>query len=148
MGNRSPTGVTGVTGLAKTVARGDLDEIARQAILAIDPRPHGIFGVDLKENAEGVPCPTEINIGRFFTTIQFFTELGLNMPDLYVRLAMGEAVTVEHKLNPLPSEVYWVRSMDAQPRLLRESDVPTFAKVLGESRPAFDVRPDATVTYE
>jgi hypothetical protein len=148
MGNRSPTGVTGVTGLAKTIARTDLDEIARRAILAIDPKPHGIFGVDLKEDNAGVPCPTEINIGRFFTTIQFFTELGLNMPDLYVRLGMGEKVAVESKLNPLPTDVYWVRSMDAAPRLLRESDVPTIAKVLGESRPPFDVRPDATVTYE
>lgn len=148
MGNRSPTGVTGVTGLAKTVARADLDDIARRAILAIDPAPHGIFGVDLKEDTAGVPCPTEINIGRFFTTIQFFTELGLNMPDLYVRIGMGESVTVEQKLNPLPNDVYWVRSMDAPPRLLREADVTTFAKVLGESRPPFDVRPDATVTYE
>lgn len=148
MGNRSPTGVTGVTGLAKTVARTDLDEIARQAILAIDPKPHGIFGVDLKEDAAGVPCPTEINIGRFFTTIQFFTELGLNMPDLYVRVGMGETVTVERQLNPLPSEVYWVRSMDALPRLLRAGDVPLFAKALGESQPPLDVRPDATVTYE
>jgi carbamoyl-phosphate synthase large subunit len=148
MGNRSPTGVTGVTGIAKTIARDDLDDIARRAILAIDPKPHGIFGVDLKEDTNGVPCPTEINIGRFFTTIQFFTELGLNMPDLFVRLGMGEEVEVEKKLNPLPTEVFWVRSMDAPPRLLRAADVPTFVKSLGDSRPPFEVRPDATVTYE
>lgn len=148
MGNRSPTGVTGVTGLARTVSRGDVDEIARRAILAIDPRPHGIYGVDLKENGNGVPCPTEINIGRFFTTIQFFTELGLNMPDLYVRLGMGETVELEGALNPLPDDVYWVRSMDALPRVLRAEDVPRFATVLGDTRPPFEVTPDATVFYE
>ena len=148
MGNRSPTGVTGVTGLAKTISRPDLDDIARRAILAIDPRPHGIYGVDLKEAADGVPCPTEINIGRFFTTIQFFTELGLNMPDTYVRIGMGEALPAQQQLNPLPSDVYWVRSMDALPRLLRATDVPKFARVLGGSKTAFEVKPDATVFYE
>jgi carbamoyl-phosphate synthase large subunit len=148
MGNRSPTGVTGVTGIAKTVSRTDLDEIAQRAILAVDAKPHGIFGVDLKEGADGIPRPTEINIGRFFTTIQFFTELGLNMPELYVRIGLGEEVSVERPINPLPVDVYWIRSMDTQPRLLRSSDIPTFVKGLGETLPSLDLRPDATVFYE
>ncbi len=35
---------------------------------------------------------TEINIGRFFTTIHFFTQAGLNMPEIFMKLAFGEPV--------------------------------------------------------
>ena len=31
---------------------------------------------------DGVPNPTEINAARFFTTINFFTECGVNFPEL------------------------------------------------------------------
>ena len=50
-----------------------VDEIALRAITAVDGSPHGIFSVDLTYDDEGVPNPTEINIGRFFTTHLFFT---------------------------------------------------------------------------
>ena len=63
-----------------TVSDPVVDDIAQRAIRAINPEPSGIFGVDLTYDRDGVPNPTEINIGRFFTTHQFFTAAGLNMP--------------------------------------------------------------------
>lgn len=148
MGNRTRTGVTGVTGIARTIDRHDLDEIAERAIRVIDERPHGIYGVDLKEDGDGVPCPTEINVGRFFTTIQFFAELGLNFPELYVRAGLGEAPRLERRYNPLPSDVYWLRSMDAEPRLFREGDLATMVKTVGTRPIKFEAKPDATVFYD
>jgi carbamoyl-phosphate synthase large subunit len=37
-------------------------------------------GVDMAYDRNNVPNPNEINISRFFTTVLFFTEAGLNMP--------------------------------------------------------------------
>ena len=36
----------------------------------------------------GVPNPTEINISRFFTTVRFFTEAGINFPAQAIRKVM------------------------------------------------------------
>ncbi len=116
--NRAPAGVTGVTRIAATASEPEIDELARAAILAIDPAPHGIFGVDMTYDREGQPNLTEINIGRFFTTIHFFTSAGLNMPLILRDLALdGSPPRLDKALNPLPDGLVWVRGMDRPPAL-------------------------------
>lgn len=115
LANRSVSGVTGVTGVARISNDPRLDDIGQRAVWAFEEKPNGIFGVDMKENKAGVPCVTEINIGRFFTTIEFFAQLGLNFPELYVRTAMGEEVVAD-KIN---EGWMWLRSMDAKPKLVK-----------------------------
>ena len=106
----SPSGVTGVTGAGVTVADPALDELAEAAVLAIDPHPDGLFGVDLTYDRAGVPNPTEINVGRFFTTHQFFTALGVNLPYAYLKLAFGEPPpTFPRRRNPAPEGMVWIR---------------------------------------
>jgi hypothetical protein len=122
--NRAPSGVTGITGTGVTMADAAFDELARQAILAIDPLPHGIWSVDMTLDKEGVPNPTEINIGRFFTTHLFFSKAGLNMPLIFVKLAFGEpAPAIVPRINPLPPGLAWVRGMDAEPLLTTVEDI-------------------------
>ena len=121
--DRAPSGVTGITGAGLTVRDAEVDEIAMQAILAIDSHPHGVFAVDMTRDAAGVPNPTEINIGRFFTTTLFFTMAGLNMPHILTRLAFGEDVSVpEPRVNPLPPGLLWLRGMDREPVLTHISE--------------------------
>ena len=86
-GNRSASGVTGVTKVGTTCSDDIVTDIAIKAVKAVDSNPHGIFGVDMTYDKNGVPNPTEINISRFFTTIRFFTEAGLNMPVIFKDLA-------------------------------------------------------------
>ena len=115
-GNRTLSGVTGVTGVAETCSDPIVDQVAQDAILAIDPKPDGIFGVDMTYDHEGWPNPTEINIGRFFTTHYFFTKAGLNMPEIYCNIAIDQKFpTLERKINPLPNGLVWIRGMDVQP---------------------------------
>lgn len=117
-GNRTPSGVTGVTGTGVTIDDPAIDEIAERAIRAVDPKPHSIFSVDLTYDADGRPNPTEINIARFFTTHLFFTVAGLNMPYIFVKLAFGEpAPAPSRRVNPLPTGLAWVRGMDFHPTL-------------------------------
>lgn len=115
-GNRTLSGVTGITGVAETCSDGIVDQVAQDAILAIDHKPHGIFGVDMTYDQEGCPNPTEINIGRFFTTHYFFTKAGLNMPEIYCNIVLdGKFPTLERKINPLPNGLVWIRGMDVEP---------------------------------
>lgn len=124
LGKVSPSGVSGATGGGLTVQDDKLDRIAQAAVMAVDNKPHGLFGVDMAYDKDGVPNPTEINIGRFFTTHQFFTELGVNMPYLYVQLAYGEELPkLERKLNPAKNDMVWIRGMDFEPVLASMEEI-------------------------
>ena len=117
-GSRTLSGVTGITGVGETCSDPTVDRVAQDAILAIDAEPHGIFGVDMTYDHEGLPLPTEINIGRFFTTHHFFTEAGLNMPKIYRDIALeDEFPAMERRINPLPDGLVWIRGMDVAPVL-------------------------------
>ncbi|MDO5572628.1 MAG: carboxylate--amine ligase [bacterium] len=123
-GNRTLSGVTGVTRVGMTVSDSQIDSIAEAAIMAIDRTPHGIYGVDMTYDANGIPNPTEINIGRFFTTVYFFTTAGLNMPKIYKDIALyNKFPALEKKINPLQDGLIWIRGMDYQPILTTEDEI-------------------------
>ena len=122
--SRAPSGVTGITGTGVTVSDPLVDDIALRAIKAIDPSPNGVFGVDLTYDREGVPNPTEINIGRFFTTHQFFTAAGLNMPYIFAQAGLDQPLPfIQRKINPLTPGLAWVRGMDILPVLTTEKHI-------------------------
>jgi carbamoyl-phosphate synthase large subunit len=125
--NRSVSGVTGITGTGVTLSDKKLDDLAVKAIKAIDDCPHGIYGVDMTYDKRGVPNPTEINIGRFFTTHQFFTEVGLNMPYIYLKAAFNERLPrIKKRINPLKNGLAWVRGMDTEPVLTSMKEIESF----------------------
>ena len=119
-GSLTPSGQSSSPSVAVTVHDSRVNKIATAAVLAVDKHASGIFCVDLKENAEGVPCVTEINIGRFFTTSDFFAAAGCNMPLLYLRLALGEPVPPVAQYDPLPAGLYWLRIIDMGKKLVRD----------------------------
>ncbi|MDP3973567.1 MAG: carboxylate--amine ligase [Candidatus Daviesbacteria bacterium] len=129
--NRVPSGVTGLTGAGITVKDKLVDKLAIKAIKAIDKKPHGIFSVDFTYNKKGIPNPTEINIGRFFTTHYFFTKAGLNMPYIYVKLALkGEIPKIKNKINPLKAGLVWIRGLDFEPILTTIDHLKLYEKKL------------------
>jgi carbamoyl-phosphate synthase large subunit len=129
--NRSVSGVTGITGTGVTVSDKKLDDLAIKAVKAIDDCPNGIYGVDLTYDRNKVANPTEINIGRFFTTHQFFTEAGLNMPYIYIKAAFNEKLPrIKKKINPLPNGLAWVRGMDVEPVLTTAREIASYEEEL------------------
>ncbi|MGB8599432.1 MAG: hypothetical protein WCE88_08065 [Burkholderiales bacterium] len=127
-GNRTLSGVTGITGVGETYSDETGDRISHDAIFTIDPKPHGIFAVDMTYDKSGVPNPTEINIGRFFTTHYFFTKAGLNMPKIYCDIALdGNFPSLQKRINPLPDGLIWVRGMDVEPALTTRSELEAIA---------------------
>lgn len=116
--DRTLSGVTGITGVGETCSDAVVDQIAHDAIFAIDKKPHGIFSVDLTYDQKGFPNPTEINIGRFFTTHYFFTKAGLNFPEIFCNIALDKKFPeLKQKINPLPDGLIWIRGMDVEPVL-------------------------------
>lgn len=130
----APSGITGTPAVQKTVHDEAVNKTGTNAVLAIDPKFNGIACVDMKENEKGIPCVTEINAGRMFTTSFFFPfaskilrkDYYANIPYLYVKLAYKEKIPNMPKYNVLPADVYWIRHIDAPARLVKDG------KILGE----------------
>jgi biotin carboxylase len=110
-GHLTPSGQTSTPAVARTVSEPAVDQLAQNAIRALDPAPRGAYCVDMKESDDGTAKTTEINAGRFFTTSNFFAAAGLNMPDLLVRCALGERPP-RCGSSPLPAELFWIRMVD------------------------------------
>jgi len=130
----APSGITGTPAVQKTVHDKTINKIGTEAVLSIDSNFNGIACVDLKENEDSVPCATEINAGRMFTTSFFFSyaskmlrkDYYANIPYLYVKLAFKESIPNIPKYNVLPENVYWIRHIDAPAKLVKNG------KVIGE----------------
>lgn len=126
-GNRSISGVTGVTKLGITCSDSEVTDLGIRSVMAVDEEPHGIYGVDFTYDRNGIPNPTEINISRFFTTVRFFTEAGLNMPVIFKDLVLyNEKPLLKNKINPLPDDLCWFRGMDTKPLLMTKSAFESF----------------------
>jgi hypothetical protein len=123
-GNRTISGVTGVTKVGKTYSDQRMDSIAIAAVKAVVAKPHGIFGVDMTYDENGIPNPTEINVSRFFTTILFFTEAGLNLPSIFAELGLtGKTSSKFSSISPLQDGLMWMRGMDVAPKLCNEQQM-------------------------
>jgi biotin carboxylase len=121
-GHVTPSGQTSTPSVARTVRRADVNEIAVRSVRAVDPRPNGVYCVDLREDESGRPLVTEINAGRFFTTSNFLAEAGANMPYHYVRLGLGEPIEPLPRLDAVPAGLYWVRMVDMGFKLVPEGE--------------------------
>jgi carbamoyl-phosphate synthase large subunit len=133
----APSGITGTPSVQRTIHDEEVNKIGTEAVLAVDPEYTGIACVDLKENYEGKPCPTEINSGRMFTTSYFFSYAGskiykecdmkvrwfANIPYFYLKLAFKESLPKIPEYNILPKDLYWIRHIDAGSRLVRDGKV-------------------------
>ncbi len=122
-GYLTPSGQTSSPSIACTVHRDDVNDIATKAVLSLDENATGVFCVDLKENKEGIPCITEINAGRFFTTSNFFSTAGSNMPFYYIKMAFGETLPEFSQYNPLEKDLFWIRGMDMGFKLVKEEQL-------------------------
>lgn len=114
-----PSGQSSSPSVAKTVHREDVNNVGTQAVQTVDPNATGIFCVDIKENVDGIPCVTEINAGRFYTTSINFSTAGLNMPYYYVKFGLGEQIPAVPQYNGIPAGWYWIRMIDMGYKLVK-----------------------------
>jgi carbamoylphosphate synthase large subunit len=122
-GGGNPSGTSSISQLAKTVLAPEVVRVCTAAIEAIDPRASGTFNFDLRENARGVPCLTEINAGRFASGTNIFDLTGRsNLAATFVRVALGEAVALRETYDPAEG-YYTVRDLDTLTGVFRADEL-------------------------
>jgi carbamoyl-phosphate synthase large subunit len=118
----SPSGVSSTAGLAKMIFEPQLLAVCTNAVRALDAKACGAFFVDLKENAKGRACITEINAGRFANVSAIHDVAGRqNMALTCVRLALGERVTIRR--TGKGEEHYVLRDLDTLPAVFRPGEL-------------------------
>jgi hypothetical protein len=128
----SASGITGTPSVSRTVHDRRLNDVGERAVKAIDDNPSGAYSVDIKESEDGRPCVTEVDSGKFHSTMPLWGYIAVkhlrlpeyaNLADLYVRLGMGEEVKDKPpKTDLLPEGYYLLREMDVGAYLWREDD--------------------------
>lgn len=117
-----PSQVSSVAALAKTVLEPRVVEICANAIRTIDKKASGAFSVDLREDAGGVPCITEINAGRLSSATNIFDLTGKhNMALTYVRLALDEPVDIRDEYD-VAEDYYMLRDLDTLPGIFHAEE--------------------------
>jgi predicted ATP-grasp superfamily ATP-dependent carboligase len=111
-------GTGGTSKLNRVVHSAMVNTRAQEAIRAISKSPHGVFCVDLKEDPEGTPCPTEINC-RFTTNVHYLTLASIklghpewNFPWIASRLVLDEEIPDCSKTNALPADLWFTKNTD------------------------------------
>jgi glutathione synthase/RimK-type ligase-like ATP-grasp enzyme len=114
-GGSQPSGASSIAALARTVVEPRVVDVCVAAVRALGRRISGAFSVDLRENVRGVPCITEINVGRFITMMNLFDLTGKhNMADTYVRLALDQPTDIAEAYDTV-EDYYFIRDVDTVP---------------------------------
>lgn len=117
----SLSGITGTPTIARTIIDEKINRIGIDSVQAIDPKPHGFYSTDIKEDANGNPVVTEVD-GKWHTTAPLwgyafaraFNRPELNLTYQYLTLALtGETDTTLPKYDLFPSDYSLVRQLDA-----------------------------------
>ena len=111
-------GTGGTSKLNRVVHSDKVNTAALGAIRAISNKPHGIFCVDLKEDVDHNPRPTEINC-RFTTNVHYLTLASLkmgrpewNFPWIAAKIALNEEIPRCRTLNALPMNLWFTKNTD------------------------------------
>lgn len=120
----SASGVTGITSGQKTVWDEELHDLAVQSVSCVLDRPHGAVGVDFTYGHDGRPYVTEVQPARFYSSMEFLAAVGINLPDIYCRLALRLPLSdTGIFINPVREAIYWYKAVDKMPTLLTQEQV-------------------------
>jgi len=124
-GHRSPAGVSSTATIQRIVRRVDLNAVCEEAVrrVAGDELPHGVMMVDAREDAAGRPRVTEINAGRFGTTVDFWQQTGPCLAELLVEIGTGTYEGPYERRDEHAVGALQVRNTDCLPRVLAPGGV-------------------------
>jgi carbamoyl-phosphate synthase large subunit len=117
-GAATPSGVSSVASLARSVVEPAVVDVCRAAVTALDPRGSGLFCIDLKADAAGLPHVTDVNVGRFSLTTGLYDLIGKHSTaEAYLALALGRPVEIAEPYDAAPDH-YLVRDVDTTPAIV------------------------------
>ena len=107
-----------------------VDDIAEQAVKAVDRHASGAYSIDVKEDEDGKPYVTEVDAGKFHSTMPLWGYVAVrhlklpwyaNLAELYVTLGMkGKLRGGIPRHDLIPSGYYLIRNIDSGVLLWRE----------------------------
>ena len=127
MAKVAPSGITGNTSFGRLLNEPELTDVAIRAMdhmfEVTGARKHGFFTVDFKEDKDGKPCITEVNV-RHVAFTQCFAAGGANFAEDTMRLLSGDP-TFDRKYRNYEFEpgLIFLRDVDELPVMMKENDL-------------------------
>ncbi|WP_226930662.1 hypothetical protein [Halomonas sp. 3F2F] len=127
MSKVAPSGITGNTAFGRMINDIQLVNIADDAIISFfnhyQSKANGIFTVDFKEDAQGNPMITEINV-RFVAFISSLAQAGANLPLDYLEMNLNpDNFSHVYKHYEFPKGTIFLRDVDEKPVVMNEKDL-------------------------
>lgn len=129
MSKVSPSGITGNTSFGRLLNEPELVKEAKRAMDHLfhftGAKQHGFFTVDFKEDENGKPFITEINI-RHVAFTQCFAAGGANFASDTIRLLNYDPdFDLDYKMYEFEKGLIFLRDVDSLPILMKESELIT-----------------------
>lgn len=127
MAKVAPSGITGNTSFGRLLTEAPLVEIAVKAMDRLfehtGAKRHGFFTVDLKEDAQGKPMITEINV-RMVAFNWMFALAGANFTEDMLRVLSGDpSFDFNFKMYEFEPGTIFLRDVDGVPKLMNEREL-------------------------
>lgn len=127
MAKVAPSGITGNTSFGRLINEPQLVDVAKAAMdrlfSELDASKHGFFTVDFKEDENGQPFITEINV-RHVAFTMCFAAGGANFSEDTVRLLDGDlAFKKAYQMYEFEKDLIFLRDVDARPLLMKEPEL-------------------------
>ncbi len=127
MAKVSPSGITGNTSFGRLLNEPKLVELAERAMNhlfnKLNIEPQGFYTVDFKEDANGTPYITEVNV-RHVAFTQCFAAGGANFAEDTIRLLDQDATFDRNfKMYEFTEGLIFLRDVDSLPILMKESEL-------------------------
>lgn len=130
MAKVAPSGITGNTSFGRLLNEPEIFEVGKQAMDLLFEKTgaarHGFFTIDFKEDIDGKPFITEINV-RHVAFTQCFAAGGANFPEDTIRLLDEDSgFDTNFHLYEFEKDLIFLRDVDSIPIILKESSLLTF----------------------
>lgn len=127
MAKVAPSGITGNTSYGRLLNDPSLVEKADEALQVLFEKlgieKHGFFTADFKEDENGKPYITEINVRMVAFNLSFAAG-GANFTKDIVDLLYGkEKVNLDYKMYEFEPDTIFLRDVDAMPKLMKETEL-------------------------
>jgi carbamoyl-phosphate synthase large subunit len=127
MSKVAPSGITGNTSFGRLLNEPNLVEKATKAMdllfKATNTTKHGFFTADFKEDSNGIPYITEINI-RMVAFNYSFALGGANFSeDILALMSNDQSFDKNYKMYDFEPDTIFLRDVDVEPILMKESDL-------------------------
>jgi carbamoyl-phosphate synthase large subunit len=127
MAKVAPSGITGNTSFGRLLNEPKLVEVSTKAmneLFRVSGSPkHGFFTVDFKEDADGTPYITEVNV-RHVAFTQCFAAGGANFAEDTIRIMDDDpSFEYDYKMYEFEKGLIFLRDVDSLPILMREENL-------------------------